>query len=256
VAVEYPALIGVVILAGMLVVTGRRHIGWFVLGGVPFAALLATYHAAAFGSPFAHPYRYSAFSGVVEEAGAPLSVFSSLHPERIIEVFFAGRGFAVAMPIVLIALYGTVTLIRSTERRERVLAWVTLLMFAGYLGIVMLWTNPWGGDSPGPRYIMPAMPFLALGAAVGWSRSVFLSRAAAIIGVATMGLATFTNPLITREVGGGLGNWLDLARHGEFAPTVFTIALGPAGWLVHGALVAWIGALLFRAGRSDMAIRT
>ena len=255
VAVEYPAVIGVVVLAGMLVVTGRRHFGWFVVGGSPFAALLAGYHAAAFGSPFAHPYRYSAFLGVVEEASAPLSVFSSLHPERIVEVFFAGRGFAVAMPIVLIALYGTVALLRSSDRRERVLASVTLLMFAGYLGIVMLWTNPWGGESPGPRYMMPVMPFLALGAAVGWSRSVFLSRVAGIIGVVTMGLATFTNPIITREVGGGLGNWLDMARHGEFASTVFTIALGPAGWVVHGALVAWIGALLFRAGRIENAMQ-
>jgi hypothetical protein len=252
VATEYTALIGVVVICVLILWQRRRRIGWFVLGGLPSVALLAWYHTIAFGSPLSHPYRYSAFNGVVTEAKGVVSMFHAVHPERILQVFFAGRGFLVASPVVVLALVGTVLLIRDKAPERRLAGWAALLMFLGFLGVVVMWGNPWGGESPGPRYMMPAIPFLVVGLAVVWNRLALLNRVAFALGALTMGLATLTDPLITREVGGGLTQWMQKAISGEFVPTIFTIVIGPAGWLIYFAPVAYLGYRLVQARRIEL----
>ena len=252
VAVEYTAAIGVIVLCGLVLWRQPRRFAWFATGGMPFVILLAVYHMAAFGSPLTHPYQWSAISGVVTEAADPLGIFSTVHPERVLQVFFAGRGFLIASPLVVLGLLGSVWLVRGGDAQRRVAGWVAIAMFAGYLGVVIMWGNPWGGESPGPRYMMPAIPFLAAGVAVVWTRYELLGKAAFAIGALTMGLATITDPLINREVAGGLPQWIDLAASGEFVPTVYTMALGPAGWLVHVGVAALVGGVLFRT----QAVRT
>jgi hypothetical protein len=247
VAVEYTAAIGVVVLCGLVLWRQPHRFAWFVVGGLPFVILLAVYHTVAFGSPLTHPYQWSAFSGVVTEAADPLGIFSTLHPERVLQIFFAGRGFLIASPLVVMGLVGSVWLARGGDTQRRVAGWVAIAMFVGYLGVVVMWGNPWGGESPGPRYMMPAIPFLAAGVAVVWNRYELLGKVALVIGAVTMGLATITDPLINREIAGGLPQWIDLAASGEFVPTVYTMALGPAGWLVHVGLAGLVGGLLFRS---------
>lgn len=246
VAVEYTSALGVVVLAGLVLLRARRRFGWFVLGGVPFVIALALYHWAAFGSPLTHPYQWSAFSGPVTEAAAPLSMFASINLERIPQVFFAGRGFLIATPLVVLGLYGLIRMLRSPQRQHRQTGWVAILMFVLYLGLVVLWGNPWGGESPGPRYMMPAIPFLVIGVAMAWDRSRLLSRAAWAVGAVTMGLATLTDPLFSRDIGGGLPQWIQLAAEGDIVPTVFTVAIGPIGWVIHLGLIVSIGWLLHR----------
>lgn len=254
VATEYIAAIGVVVLLGFVVWKRRRSLGWFVLGGIPFVLLLGWYHNAAFGSPLTHPYQYSAFGGEVTQAADTLGIFSSLHPERIVQVFFAGRGFLVASPLVVLALYGAGKLARDRSPERRAVGWLALIMFLGYLGIVVMWGNPWGGDSPGPRYMVPAIPVLAAGLAVVWGRWHLLSKAAFALGLLTMGVATVTDPLgIGRQISGGLNNWVALVIDGELAPTVFTMAFGIAGWAVHIALAGSLGYVLMRVGRLHTA---
>ena len=39
---------------------------------------------------------------------------------------------------------------------------------AGFFLLQAGWPNPWGGEMPGPRYMIPALPFLAVGIARAW----------------------------------------------------------------------------------------
>ena len=247
VAVEYTASLAVIVLTAYVMVRHRRRIGWFIAGGIPFAALVALYHSIAFGSPLAHPYRYSAFNSVAEEARPFFSIFSSLRLDRLGHIFFAGRGYAIAAPLVVVGLFGLVLLIRRARGWKRDAAWVSLATFVAFLLIPLFWGSPWGGDSPGPRYMTPALPFVVAGVAVAWSKLRLFVPVAAVVGVLTMGFATLTDPLINRGVDGGIGMWIRMAAEGDIVPTVFTIALGPAGWLVHLALVALVVRSLRRA---------
>jgi hypothetical protein len=126
-------------------------------------------------------------------------------------------------------------------------------MFLAFLVIPVFWGNPWGGDAPGARYMTPALPFLVIGATAIWTRSRVWGRAAAVIGITTMMIATLTDPLLSDEARVSVGSWIRLAVDGDIVPTVFTIALGPPGWIVHGLLVAAVVRLLVSAHRADRA---
>lgn len=249
VATEYPAAIGVIVLVGYAAWRARHRAGWFVLGGLPAAAGLAWYHNVAFGSPLTHPYRYSAFIGVTEEPRGFFGSFSALRLDHLLQIFFDGRGFLLASPIVLIGLIGLVMMLRSGSRSTRAVAVTSLVMFVGFLILPVFRGNAWGGDSPGPRYMVPAYPVLAAGIAVAWGRLARWARAAAVIGVLVMGMATISDPLLNDEASVWFGTWLQFAVNGDIVPTVFTIAIGPLGWVVHIGLAVWVGRALFLASR-------
>jgi hypothetical protein len=259
VAAEYTAAIAVVVVAGYALWRAGRRVVWFVAGGIPFAVGLGWYHTLAFGTPLTHPYRYSAFTEVRDEAAGLLENFSRFHPEHALQVFVDGRGFLIATPIVLVALVGLAAMIRPGASERRAEAVVSLVMFAGFLVIPLFWGNPWGGDSPGARYMTPALPFMVVGATWAFNRARLVGRlravvvAAAAIGIVTMLLATITDPLIPDEAPVSIRWWLELAVDGDIVPTVFTIAIGPLGWAVQAVLVVVVARALAVAHRNERA---
>jgi hypothetical protein len=115
---------------------------------------------------------------------------------------------------------------RDPHRRD--LAIVGLFMVGLFLLLPMFWGNPWGGDSPGARYLAPALPFLVPGVVYAYERMRILTIGAAAISVATMLAATFTNPVgLSGRSPGGLGFWVDLALEGQWAPNLFGLWLQP-----------------------------
>ena len=82
----------------------------------------------------------------------------TLHGLR--EVLVGNRGLLVFSPVVLAAAVGLGLLWRRGERAEALLAATVVVLFvlldAGYF-------LPYGGGTPGPRFLAPALPFLALG---------------------------------------------------------------------------------------------
>ena len=244
VLVEYPvALVIAVLVIAAFVKHGRRAIG-AIAGGIPPALLLGIYNMRLFGKPFAFTYQWSAFGGPREDAREVVDIFAGPSLERLLHILFSGRGLFVASPVVVIAVLGLVMMWRKGMRFDAVVA---ASAFLAMLAIQGSWENSYAGGA-GPRYVVPALPFLAAPLAVAWRRWRLATPVVAAISVVTMLAATFTKPQLPSDFEGGLGYWLTQG----LAPTIYTIALGRAGWLVSVATIVGAAVLVRAASRRDI----
>ncbi len=249
ITVEYSAGIASVVLFGVAVARHHWRAGWFVLGGAPLGALLGLYHWITWGSPFRFSYQFSQFNqnktGVI-----------GVHPPQslvALEVLFGERGLFFLTPIVLVGVAGAVVLLRDRDRRFHSV--VALTVFGLFCLHMFGWGNPTGGASPGPRYVIPSLPFLVVGVAEGLRRWPFAAGLAGLISAATMGLATLTLPLAPRDHPFALAYWAQRAAEGEWAQTLFTRTIG--SWALWPPVVAavLVAAWLLWSERSGEAVR-
>lgn len=254
VVVEYTAVFGVMIL--LVLVLWRHRTRWlaFCAGGMPAVVFLAVYNQVAFGAWHRLSYQVSAFSGVQSQPRDVLDPFSAPGVDKLIALLFHGRGLLIATPVVLVAVAGAVDRLRKESRTPD--AVVAVAMFVVFALLPVFWGNPWGGDSPGPRYMVPMLPFLAVPLAWAWQRWRLLTIGAILLSGLTMAAAAFTDPLISRYETGGLGIWLTKLASGDVAPSLFTIWLGPPGWAIHLLIVAVTVLALARATPSTGASGT
>lgn len=231
VLVEYPlAIVGVVLGVALVL---RRHwatLAGFVVAGLPAAALLAVYQNAAFGSPFSSGYSSKSY-----HQGATLFITGIPKLTTLVEFLFGSRGMLVFTPVVAVGLVGLVQRWRRTRDEG---AGIAMAVAVGFLLLQAGWVNPWGGDGPGPRYVIPMLPFLALGLAEVWA-GLFAPLRRFVVGISlvSMTMATITFHLL------GRGDLL-VVRHLQYlrddglTPSLWSMALGPAGWVVYLLTVA------------------
>jgi hypothetical protein len=169
IVVEYQAALIAVILLGYVFVARRS--AWaaarFAAGAVPGAAILGAYDWAAFGSPvrLSYDYVYGRYS---EDQQHGFFGIGSPHGHTIRRVLVdSDRGLLVTSPVLALATAGLVLLwLRGRRAEAATCAAVTavfLVVEAGYF-------LPFGGVSPGPRFFVPALPFLALGLPLAYGR--------------------------------------------------------------------------------------
>lgn len=246
---EYPAALPALTI-GLAAVGGWRRPGalvWMTVGALPSLLLLALYNWHAFGAPLAIGYEHSALWQQQHHRGF-LSI-TYPQPEAVWGLTFGSfRGLFVRAPWLLLALPGYVIWWQSDKARHH--WWVA---FLGPLSLLLFYGSSvmwWGGFAAGPRYLIPAIPFLAVASATTcarlwqhpWHRIALLALIAASLAltwaeaVARQGFPpdTSTNPWI--------GYTLPAWREGDIARNVGTalglrggLSLAPLGLLIAGA---------------------
>ena len=236
VMVEYHATIIVVVLA---VFCARRAISdalRFASGAMPPLVLLAIYETLAFGAPWRLPYAYWQ-GGVPAEMSLPgISGWS--------ELMWSDHGLILAAPIVVVGVAGAVLWLSSDHLGARHCA-IGAVVAGLYLVLSAGWSGTAFSEDPGPRYLIPSLPFLAVPLALVWERLRIPAVVAAIIGAATAVPAALTMILSPSNRAPVLVGLERVAR-GDFVPTLWSMAFGRWGVALHVVTAVIAMALLAR----------
>jgi hypothetical protein len=138
-----------------------------VVGALPALVLLIGYDWVAFGTILPVGYFHSALWSNVHQIG--LISLTYPHLDALWGITFGSyRGLFFLSPYLLLALPGYAWLWRQPTRRPEF--WVLVLApvaFFLFNASSAMWE---GGFAVGPRYLVPALPFLALAAGLGTAR--------------------------------------------------------------------------------------
>jgi hypothetical protein len=268
VTTEYPLAIAGAIVGVYAMLRGSGARTWGRRGAAYAAGVLAgvlpllAYNLVAFGSITTLSY-----TNAVNEQGrsghATLGLngdglfgIAAPKPRYALELLLSPRGLLVITPVAVMGLLGTLLLWRRGRRSE---ASVILAIVATYFVYNSGYWLPMGGGSPGPRFLIPTLPFLALGVAVAWRRWPGPTLALAVASAVTMIAATVTYPLVTF---GHTADWTQRADAANFQHTVLSLFGLDNGFLavapvlaafVVAAVLAWRSAPRLRVGISGWA---
>lgn len=230
VAVEYPIAIVVAVIGAWLALRHRSQLIPYAIGGIPPALAIGAYQWALFGNPFVTSYSEKPSH---EEANPFITGLPD--PIQGLEILFGKRGLFLFTPLVAAGVWGLIQLARRRDgwRDEAI---VGLVVLAAFFLLQAGWPNPWGGSTPGPRYMIPALPFLGVGMAAAWSARPRLVTALGAISAFSMFWPLYARHFV--HSGGWLiDSQLTDVNVAGFMPTLFTMAMGWPGWLVHAALL-------------------
>jgi hypothetical protein len=161
VLVEYQSAIILVVVACLVALGGRRRLGWYVVGALPPLVLLGAYDWVSFGSPLHLSYRYVDNVYTAEQSSGFFGIgVPSLSALRAVLLggsgLRLGTGILVTAPLLLGAVAGAVLVWRRGFRREVIAIAAICALYIVYNAGYFL---PYGGVSPGPRFLAPAIPF-------------------------------------------------------------------------------------------------
>lgn len=250
---EYPvALIAAALLLYALARHGGRAAGAFLGGSLLPAVLLVAYNTWAFGSPLHFSYQHAVIvtgnSGHDVVGANDAGFFGITWPSigALAQLLVSPRGLLTLAPICLLGGMGIV-LVRRRAPLESLLAGGLVIVFLAYnAGYTLSFGGPFGGDSPGPRFLIAVLPFLVfpVGAAI---RALPGAGAALLAGsAAAMLLVTTTAPMVgVHET----HTWLARLRDDDFTRTVWSLAGAGNSWITVVPIVlpcAVLGALALR----------
>jgi hypothetical protein len=220
---EYPLAL---VVATLLVYVGlRRGLGAglrFVAGSALPAACLLLYNRWAFGSIFHFSYQYAlplrtTDSGeVVGENDRGFFGITWPSGDALAEIFFSPRGLVTLSPICVLGALGIVLLYRRARDEALVLGVIVATFLVYNAGYTLISAGPFGGDTPGPRFLIALLPFLLV--ALGLAARAAPGAAATLLAasVSAMALVTATTPLLG---GGEEERWMRELRSGNFVKT-------------------------------------
>jgi hypothetical protein len=232
-ASEYPLALGGLVL-GLYAISrranrlrrGLAYAGGALLGALPLFA----YNLWAFGSiahlSYANAVKEQGLSGHAVLGSNESGFFGvSLPSPRVaLELLFSGKGLLTLAPVLAMGILGVGLLHRRGRRAE---AWAIGGIAAVYLVYNSGYWLPYGGGTPGPRFLIPLLPFIALPLALAYRRYPITTLALAVPSGLFMLTATLTFPLIGDH---NIGFWEKLVTAANFEPTVATPLGAGHGW--------------------------
>jgi hypothetical protein len=217
IASEYPlafvaAVLGLYLLSrrDTLNVGGvARRAGAYVAGGLVGIVPLLLYNHAAF-----HSWTHLAYSNIPRQQKGFFGISApSLHV--LATLLFDSRGLLTLSPVLAMGGVGTLLLYRRGSRAE---ALTIAGICACYVGYDSGYYLPFGGGSPGPRFLITMLPFLGFPIALALRRYPGPTVALAGISITTAVIATITHPLVGYEPETVI--WTRLLGDGSFQPTI------------------------------------
>jgi hypothetical protein len=231
VTVEYPLALAAVALGVYAIAAGDR----IARRGLTYVAGLAIgvspsllYNTWAFGSPLHFPYEDAL--PLAGRASNERGFFGIAWPsiETAGRLLFGERGLIVITPVLLCALAALVPLYRRGWKAEAALIGGLSLAFlvynAGY-------DVPFGGDSPGPRFLIGILPFLAVPLALSYALWPWVTVALALVSALYAVGVTLTGPLqaVGWEWLGDVPGTATAPEVARFVPLV--VVAGVLAWL-------------------------
>lgn len=268
---SYVAALPVLLLAGSAAMAPRRPrlLAGFALGVAGPLLVAGVYHQLCYGSPFTTAYAHQ--SPLFREGGALLGVLGWPRLDRLVGVLVSPyRGLFASSPVLVIGAIGLVWMWRDPGQRRHA---VLFLAVFGSLLLFNVCFNGWhGGWGVGPRYLIPALPFVALPLTQGFRRWPRSTAALALLSGAIMTLFTAVDaqppvgaspiaerpgrPLLLRDplgeyalpifLTGRAGPILEAQRgaQGSVQASALELFHGPVSANPIGAYEAWIGRAL------------
>jgi hypothetical protein len=227
-----------------------RGLAAFAAGGFVGLLPLWIFNIWAFGNPL-----HLAYAGEPGQGAAggwqQTGFFGQGLPSFrvLVEVLLSQRGLLVVTPVVAAAVAGTVLLWRRGFRAEAGL-------IATLAAVELIWNSArqptafaLGGWSPGPRFLIPLLPFLCFALAPALRRRPATVGALALVSAGVMVVATSAEPLLQND---DTRHWLSRIGHGNFTATVVSIGGVGHGWL---AIVPFYALVLVAAAAALAATR-
>jgi hypothetical protein len=239
VVVEFPLGLVAIVLAAYAAAGERplRRVVAYGAGAVVGVLPLLAFNAWAFGSPFTLSYTNALTAPVGPGTPSVGANSSGLYgvgvpdPRAALSLLVSEKGLLVVTPLAVVALFGLPLLWRMGRRAEALVCGAVPLLFLIYNAGYYL---PYGGQSPGPRFLVPMLPFLAVPLAAVLRARPLVVTGIGLASVGVMALATITGPLTGVEY--SVDTWFDRLGNGQTVQTL-------AGWA--GLEPDWVAALPF-----------
>ena len=193
--------------------------GAYAAGGLLGVLPLAAYNKLSFGSITHFSYK----NAIAEQGASGHDVlglndggfFGITDPklENTFDLLFSAKGLFVLSPVLLLSFYGMWLIWRGGRRAE---AGVIAAVFLSFLAYNSGYWLPFGGGSPGPRFLIPVIPFLGLALAPAFKRLPVTATALTTVSTAVLATATITLPMIGN---GDVGLWPHLVKIANFGQT-------------------------------------
>jgi len=207
---------------------GRRLLA-FGAGGLLGLVPLLGFDTWAFGDPFRLAYSGTPAQGAAggwQQQG--FFTLGSPSPRTAVELLLSQRGLFVLTPVTAAGIAGIVLLWRRRMKAE------AALFAAMGVGIVA-WSSgrgtrdlALGGWVPGPRFLIPLLPFLCFALAPMLRRLPVTVGALALVSAGAMLVATSAEPLLSND---DTHHWIARIVEGNFATTVVSLSGVGHGWI-------------------------
>jgi 4-amino-4-deoxy-L-arabinose transferase-like glycosyltransferase len=256
---ELSAALGVLVLAGYALFAGPsvgrlarpvlrrldlRTVALFAVGGVVPALLLFGHNTLAFGSPLSLGYTNLQNGGFAEGMSQGILGVTAPKLDVLADLTIGSRGLLRLSPWFVLAPLGLLALRRRAVRAEVIVA---AAICAAFLVFNAGYYLPFGGWTPGPRFLSPALPFAAVLVALAPRRIRPVTVLLVVYSVAVMVAATATRPNAEELYEDPLLQlWIPRLLSGELADTLAWHRWGFAG--IEPLLLLGIGLVIAVAG--------